>query len=378
MEDKLEFFVVALPGLEDIVQAEIAEWYPDLKSEVQHGGVTVYAPLRTGLALNLALKTATRILVRVDEFRARDFPKLYNKIAKYPWRELIDPSVEMTVHVATRLSRLKIKKRTEETCSEAFSDYRREQKVTIERGRKASMFVRLIEDECTVSLDTSGERLHKRGSRQHIGEAPLRETIAAALIQQIGRKHAALDPREVEIIDPMMGSGTFLLEAAIRDELIDGREFAFENFATKKVDKPSLKTKRPNISKMTGFEIDAKTIAAARSNIKAESQRADFEIFEKDFFKADPLPEAEGRQRWLFCNPPYGERIKVKEPLTDLYIRLFQAAERVAKPDIACFILPNKVVKGRFPLPAGWKVIEKRPFLNGGIPVVTFVFGRTT
>jgi hypothetical protein len=66
----------------------------------------------------------------------------------------------------------------------------------------------------------------------------------------------------------------------------------------------------------------------------------------------------------------------VKEPLAEFYARLFAAAEKVARPDRACFLLPGKAVKGRFPLPAGWKVLEKRPFLNGGLPVVAFVFGR--
>ena len=94
-------------------------------------------------------------------------------------------------------------------------------------------------------------------------------------------------------------------------------------------------------------------------------------------FDAKPLPPAGSKQRWVIANPPYNERIKVKEPLNELYARLFKKAEEVAKPDLACFLLPSKAVKGKFDLPRGWKVLEKRPFLNGGIPVVAFVFGRS-
>ena len=121
-----------------------------------------------------------------------------------------------------------------------------------------------------------------------------------------------------------------------------------------------------------GFERDTKAMAAAKENLRGHRG---FKFYPDDFFTANPLPE-DGVRRWLFANPPYGERIKVKEPLGELYVRLFAAAERVVRPERACFLLPSKAVKGKFALPRGWKVLAKRPFLNGGIPVTAFVFGR--
>jgi putative N6-adenine-specific DNA methylase len=372
-----EFFLVSLPGLEDLVEAEAREWFPEFEYEIGHGGVTVRAPLARGLAMNLVLKIPTRILLRVDRFRCRDFPTLYKRILAYPWKRWVDPACELGVQVSTRLSRLKIKKRIEETCQDAWMDARREQGLTAVRGRRLTLYARFFEDECTLSLDTSGERLHKRGARRHVGMAPLRETIAAALIQLVGRSHSGGDDGPVEIIDPMTGSGTFLLEAVERDLPVDRREFAFETFAFAPEDTAlRLHVPRPTVSRLIGYDIDPEALAAARANLSTlGAKRA--ELHAGDFFTAPPLPPAaDSTRRWLFANPPYNERLKVKEPLAEFYARLFAAAEKVARPDRACFLLPGKAVKGRFPLPAGWKVLEKRPFLNGGLPVVAFVFGR--
>jgi len=283
--------------------------------------------------------------------------------------EWINPKCTLKAHASTRLSRLKIKTRIEQTCEEAFQDFQKRTKSRVDKEKQIDLYVRLHNDECTLSLDTSGDRLHKRGERQHIGEAPLRETIAAAMIQMAMRKDAG--EKEIELIDPMMGSGTFLLEGAHHEHATDKRNFAFENFKSPPSEPPQIQTQRPTFTKLIGFEADAKTIKAARNNLKTVS--TPIEIHQKDFFEAEPLPETKN-QRWLFVNPPYGERIKVEGPLLKYYEKLFAAAERVARPDRAYFLLPAKVVKGKFQLPQRWKVIDKRPFHNGGIPVVAFGF----
>ncbi len=372
MTDKMEdFFLVALPGLEDLVLAELAEWFPNLKASSEHGGVNVRAPLGHGLAMNLALKTPTRILLRIATFRCKDFPKLYQTIAGLHWDRWIDPACEIETVVSTRLSRLKIKARIAETCQDGWVAYKKKARVVTARGRKSLLYIRFLNDECTLSLDTSGERLHKRGDRKHIGDAPLRETIAAALIQLVGRTYSSgVGP--IELVDPMMGSGTFLLEASLRDQLVEKREFAFTSFRAKDIVTPQLSAERPVFGKLIGYENDKKAWAAAKENLRGMKG---LELHGEDFFAAKPLPETSAR-RWIFANPPYGERIKVKEPLGAFYVRLFAAAEAVARPERACFLLPSKAVKGKFALPAGWKVLEKRPFLNGGIPVTAFVFGR--
>lgn len=370
-----EFFLVALPGLEDVVHSEVRDWFPDLEAKTSHGGVTVFAPLKTGLAMNLCLKTPTRILLRISTFRCRDFPKLFQTVAKTPWKDWLDLSCELKVHASTRLSRLKIKARIEETCLDGWLEYKEKNRKTTVRGKEQNLYVRFLNDECSLSLDTSGERLHKRGERQNIGTAPLRETIAAAMIQMAGRSDLDAIQKGVELVDPMMGSGTFLLEASGRDALVEKRGFAFENFTEQPEQDPSLKCERPEFVKLIGYEADKKTMQAADANLKNSAHGIPRELKQEDFFQAQELPPTENR-RWILVNPPYGERIQVKEPLKEYYENLFLACERVAKPDRAYFLLPSKVVKGKFNLPLSWKVIEKRPFVNGGIPVVAFGFGR--
>lgn len=371
-----EFFLVALPGFESLVQAEVKDWFPEFETRLEHGGVTVSTSLGAGLAMNQALKIPTRILVRVAQFRVRDFPKLFHKVSNVPWRQWIDVKSDLEVQAATRSSRLRMKKRIETTCLEGWQAYQKKNGGQKSSGKKVGLYVRLIDDICTLSLDSSGERLHKRGLRQHIGEAPLRETIAAGLIQLIGQSYETDAPKTVEIIDPMMGSGTFLLEAAYRDHLIEKRDFAFDMFTSQPEKAPALQATRPVIKSLIGYEMDKKTIQAAKTNLKSVDATINTKVIQEDFFSSSPLPET-SHKRWLLCNPPYGERLKVNEPLAQLYTRLFAAAELVASPERACFLLPSKAVKGKFALPKGWKVLKKLPFLNGGIPVTAFVFGRS-
>ena len=374
MASPLEFFLVALPGLEDLTEAEVQDWFPHVETKIEHGGVTVLTSLEEGLSMNMALKIPTRILLRVSRFTCKDFPKLYNKILDFPWHQWIQPECTLKVHASTTASRLKMKKRIEETCEKAFNKYQKDRKVKANTKRKINLYVRLKDNHCTLSLDTSGERLHKRGLREHIGEAPLRETIAASLIQLLGRHGDRQTP--IELVDPMMGSGTFLLEGAMRDLVIDSRDFAFDNFSRPPQQNPSLKVTRPAIDTLTGFEKDQKTLKAAENNLKSSSENLKMNLHLKDFFLAEPFVAERNHQRWVLVNPPYGERLKVDEPLGEFYAKLFATTERLSKPDLACFLLPSKAASGRLLLPSTWRVLEKRPFSNGGIPVLAFVFGR--
>lgn len=374
MSETREFFLVTLPGLEDLAEAELRDWFPNIEAKVEHGGITVVTTLEEGLSMNMALKIPTRILLRISQFTCKDFPKLFNKVADFSWHKWVRPECSMKAFASVTASRLKIKKRIEETCEKAWAKYQKERKVKPNPKQKIRLYVRLNDNVCTLSLDTSGERLHKRGIREHIGEAPLRETIAAALIQLMGRHGSKETP--VELIDPMMGSGTFLLEAAYRDEVIEKREFAFENFAKQPEHTPSIQNPMAPIETLIGFEKDKKTLEAAITNIEKSGCKNKATLFEKDFFTAEPIANNKNRQRWLIVNPPYGERLKVDEPLGDFYAKLFAATERVAKPDLCCFLLPSKAASGRLLLPSTWRVLEKRSFSNGGIPVLAFIFGR--
>ena len=120
-----EFFLVTLPGLEDLADSEVRRWFPDLTTTVETGGVTVLISLAQGLSMNLILKIPTRILLRVTRLNCRDFPKLFKTVKEYSWQNLLDPGCVMQVHASTHRSRLKIKKRIEKTCAEAWQAYQK-------------------------------------------------------------------------------------------------------------------------------------------------------------------------------------------------------------------------------------------------------------
>lgn len=367
-----EFYLVALPGLEDLVEAEVREWFPNFEVKVGFGGVTVMAPLGEGLSMNQVLKTPTRILLRVASFTCRDFPKLFKKVSSFNWSEWVNPNAKLIVHAASSRSRLKIKSRIEETCLEAWAAANKNRKPG--KGT-VSLYVRINDDMCTLSLDTSGERLHKRGDRQWVGEAPLRETIAAALIQLMARGTDV--SKSVELIDPMMGSGVFPIEALSRDRLIEAREFAFETFAAQPAALPQLLAPRPRFEQVVGYEVDHKAMKAAKQNLFKVQTDLRAQVFNEDFFSASPRPAPpEGQQRWVIANPPYGERLKVKEPLKEYYVKFFAAIEQKLKPDRVCLLLGADGAKGKVDFPLQWQVKEKRRFSNGGIPVIAFVLSR--
>lgn len=364
-----QFFLVAVPGLEDLVAAEFQSQFP-YPVQCQHGGVLVEAPREMALLFNQVLKTPTRILWRVDEFRVRDFPTLFKKMAAYPWSEWLDERVCLDAVATSRLSRLKIKKRIEETACEGFAAYQKTRGIKPDKALRVDLYLRLHSDQCTISLDTSGDRLHKRGERRLIGEAPLRETFAAISLEWMAREFP--ETESVEIVDPMAGSGVFLIEALRRGQPNLSRGFSAELFKDVVQERDFSRYLRPpKIHRALGIEADPQVVKVARANLKKETA----ELIHADIFSIPSVPPSTERvPRWVLANPPYGQRLKVSGDLNDYYARLFEAVERTLKPQAAVFILPSRPLKGRLKLPLGWKVHGKRPFLNGGLPVVGFLF----
>ncbi|MGE4133257.1 MAG: class I SAM-dependent RNA methyltransferase [Bdellovibrionales bacterium] len=378
-----EFYLVSLPGLEDLAMSEVQRFFPTWRAEVVYGGVTVWAPFGEGLLMNEWLKIPTRILVRVARFRCKDFPKLYRTMAEFDWKQWLDPTAQLEIFVSSKSSRVKIKSRIEETCLEGWRSYQLHNRAIPSKKLKAKLYVRFVDNECTLSLDTSGDRLHKRGYRTHIGEAPLRETIASALLQLMARY--GNPSKDVVLVDPMMGSGTFLLEAMIQNVRIRGRDFAEFNIKPQpeEVANPNLSTVR--WTQLIGFESDEKTVKAAHENFRNLEATLSGEpgyksvsktFLRQDFFSAESPEISPDAEKWVIANPPYGERLEIQGPIQTYYEQLMEKMESVLAPDRVCLLLPAKPLKGKMKLPMNWKVKEKRRFLNGGLPVVAFVIGR--
>jgi putative N6-adenine-specific DNA methylase len=387
-----EFFLVITPGFEELAQKEIFRWIaPGTPTTVERGGLTVRLPLIEGCALNRVLKIPTRILLRLADFGCRDFPKLFKKTAGLPWQDWIPDGSTVEFQASSHKSRLSIKKRIEETCLDGFKKYLKSRDLDVNQAAKVKqtaatellqVMVRFDDDVCTISLDTSGELLHKRGTKRLSAEAPLRETIAAALLEFMNFV-GPVESDPVTLIDPMVGSGTFAIEAAHLGSIISSRTFAFESFprylresGESPVEKANAHNERERsavpFAHFIGIDIDPKAAEAARGNWRSLGDKRDFKVEVADIFEAKPLV-IEGK-RWLVTNPPYGERLKVEGRLKDYYELLFEACERVTKPDRACFLLPNTADPERLKFPRRWELTASLEFQNGGLPVTALLF----
>lgn len=369
-----EFYLVVAPGLEDLAARELRAWAPDLAFEAGRGGLTLHCDLARGLGLNGCLKIPTRILLRIADFGCRDFPKLFKKMAGLDWQAWIGDDKAVEFKASSHGSRLFVKKRIEETCRDGRKAYLKKKGLPLPSDEDPiTVYVRLNDDVCFVSLDTSGERLHKRGHRELSSEAPLRESIAAALLWYLESEGPG---RAVELVDPMCGAGTFFLEASGLKRPTSSREFAFAAWGGREVAGEALVPSRcesPDVySKFVGFEIDPKTVASAKKNWQTTGESRELRLVEGDFFAASPLEDSAG-ERWLVCNPPYGERLGVEGKLSAYYENLFEAVARKVNPSRACLLLPDRARPLQLKLPSMWKKVSSLRLSNGGLPVTALL-----
>ncbi|SFA90770.1 putative N6-adenine-specific DNA methylase [Poseidonocella pacifica] len=317
-EETHELFLTAPPGLEDALQDEAADaGFAELQSVP--GGVIAKGGLSEAWRANLVLRGATRVLLRIGSFRAMHLAQLDKRARKFPWDTWLRQDQPMKVEATCRQSRIyhagAARQRIERALQESFG-------LTIADDAAIRVLVRIEDDLCILSLDTSGEPLHRRGTKEAVGKAPLRETMAALFLRQCG-----YDGRET-VVDPMCGSGTFLLEASgLRAGHQPGahRAFAFEQFAG--FDPFAFQSMRtlpaalPDGIFAYGYDRDAGAIERSRAN----AERAG--LSERICFETQPISELtppEGPPGLLMVNPPYGGRIGNKRLLFALYGQLGQ------------------------------------------------------
>jgi putative N6-adenine-specific DNA methylase len=277
-----------------------------------------------------------------------------------------------------------VKKRIADTVSDGFLAWRRQaapqEGPPAKAGQTQSVFVRFLDDVCTMSLDTSGEHLHKRGYRNDTPEAPLRETLAAGLLLRLFEGAGDGETRW-NLVDPMAGSGTFLFEALGLARPLP-RPFAFENFACVREGRVRVEndwprpTGLPKFERVLGFDASEDSLRAARANAERIGARA-FTEAHAEFTKQnvfETVPAGISGDTAVICNPPYGERLRIEGPLTKYYSELLASVERGFKPRRAGFVFPAKADPKRIQLPRGWRRDSVLRFSNGGLPVVFDVF----
>jgi putative N6-adenine-specific DNA methylase len=327
------FFVSAAIGMEAEVLQEIREVWGELLDldgrphsfelsdvQVEKGGVSLTAPLHLGLQLNFFLKTPHRILLRLKEFRCRDFPKLFSEAQKILLKEYL-PKASWGLEVAASKSRLNHEGRIRETLEKAWG-------IKPDSAASADIYVRFFDDLCSISLDTTGRHLHFRGNDLHKGEAPLRETLAAFCIRAMTSGLGAQEISQISWVDPMMGSGTFLLELAELFQPQKFREFSFQQWKkTPKAMKSAAwlhnyPAKAKLHWKIFGADRDPEMVSIARRNLSQRGISA-LHLEQRDVFAGRSADTTAGTESpWLILNSPYGERIAAEFSPTELLVAL--------------------------------------------------------
>jgi putative N6-adenine-specific DNA methylase len=307
---------VAAPGLEAPLCRELAG-LPQIKNaRVVEGGVEFTGPLLAGMAANLSSRIATRILLRLGEVRARDFAPLRRALAKLPWSSYVGRERPVRLDVSTTHCRLFHTGALAETAELAISDCVgklpvRDKGAATDDEQVTRVLLRGQDDRFMVSVDSSGELLHRRGWRLEAGRAPLRETLAAGVLALCD-----YDPSR-PLVDPMCGSGTFVIEAAcLARKLLPGagRTFAFERWPSHDVEawtklRESAGTAgpscAPSLGPILGFDRDLRAIETARKN----AGRAN--LGDAVQFTAVPFERAQVDcdPGLVVINPPYGHRL---------------------------------------------------------------------
>lgn len=319
MDDRFEIFLVATPGLEAPLAAEAAAlgWQPI----VQPGGVTITGGWPDVWRANLWLRGATRVLARVGSFRALHLAQLDKRARRFPWADVLRRDMPVRVETTCKASRIYHAGAATQRIERAIAE---ELGAPLAADAALVVKVRIEDDLVTISLDTTGESLHKRGHKEAVAKAPMRETMAAMFLREMG-----FDGSQ-PVLDPMCGSGTFVIEAAeIAAGLAPGRSrgfgFGFQQLAS--FDPAAWEAMRasaaprPAPAQFFGSDRDAGAIRMSQAN----AERAGVAGLTR--FECRPIGELQRPDcppGIVIVNPPYGARIGNKGPLFGLHAAMGQ------------------------------------------------------
>ncbi|OFZ27463.1 MAG: hypothetical protein A2417_09350 [Bdellovibrionales bacterium RIFOXYC1_FULL_37_79] len=367
------FFLIIPPGLEDLAKLELLEKTAALPEtfikeiRLEKGGISIETTLSVGFSLNLTLKIPTRILLRLDEFKCRDFPRLFKKISRFKWATYLNQPL-YKIHVSSQTSRLLNTKKIEQTVTLGILQYFKAntptKKMLLKKiDKPPQIFLRVVNDLVTLSIDTTGTRLNIRNYRTNIGFAPIRENIAAALVLALGSL------KNTHLVDPMCGSGTFLLEAA-GFYLPSTRNFAFTLFNLPPESDLLLpipgEHAHTSFLSYTGLDINDRAIETSQNNFKNLKQTAPIHFFTHDLFLKRTY-KLYGNLA-VITNPPYGKRIIIKENLIQYYQKIMDAIYHNYTPQVVGIVIPQNINYKKINF-KNYLIKEIITFSNGGIKV---------
>jgi putative N6-adenine-specific DNA methylase len=359
-------FLVITPGLEDLALKEVESKCPISPIERFKGGLEVTADLEWIIAAHCLLKIPTRILLRITDFKVRDFPKLHQKFKTFKWNDFLSHPEPMW-EISCSKSRLMHTGRIEETVKGALNEALVRQPLSLDWQKKnfspQTFFIRIVDDLLTLSLDLSGEPLYKRGIQVMKGEAPIRETLASAFLMELFE--GIINP--VELVDPMCGSGTFLTEAIHFHRPLHERVFSFETapfFKGKHIKLPKETVPFP-LTSCQGFDINQELVEKINKT----------KLLNLTALDSVKNPIKSEKEMIMICNPPYGERIKIAGQRGTFLKEAWKKFLTIDKPLRFGWVLPSDM-DDLFNSAPGYKVLTKRKIKNGGLAVTYWIWER--
>ncbi|NBD13984.1 THUMP domain-containing class I SAM-dependent RNA methyltransferase [Corallococcus silvisoli] len=365
-------YVSTLPGLEPALEAEARE--QGLVFRRAEGGIECEGPAGLHQTANLHLRTASRVLLRLGTFTAPTADALVRGLEALPMGGVWDGKAPLRLSVSLHRSVAPGPGVVLESAAVAWG-----QRDIASAGHLdeegavpgLTLLVRGEGERWTVSADTSGEPLHQRGYRQEVGRAPLRETLAAGILRLAGYTG------EMSLVDPMCGSGTFLVEGAwMSQHRAPGllRTFAFQSFpsfdreawARRRAEAEARGLVQPRVTPR-GYDLNAGALGTARRNAKRAGVTLTLERHDLRTLKAPP--EGPGL---VVANPPYGKRVGEAEDLPELYRALGATMNGAFREWRKALIVPEEP---RLVSALGLQGARRIPVKNGGLRCLLLLAG---
>ncbi|MBO5262648.1 MAG: RNA methyltransferase [Bacteroidaceae bacterium] len=371
MMAEFELIAKTFQGLEDVLAKELVGLGAN-NVQIGRRMVSFTGDKALMYKANFHLRTAVRILKPILHFKATDADEVYNVIKSIDWSEYLDENSTFSVDSVVYSDVFRHSKFVAYRVKDAIADYFNEKsgrRPSVRLNNPDLMFhIHIAHEDCTLAFDSSGESLHRRGYRVETGPAPINEVLAAGMIMLTGWNG------ECDFIDPMCGSGTLPIEAAlIARNIAPGvfrKGYAFEKW--RDFDSELFRSiyeddslERPFEHKIYGYDVDGRMVACARKNVKSAMMGDIIEINCRDI-KDFEQPE---KRALMIVNPPYGERLvseKLLQVYKDLGSRLkhaFQGNEAwVISSNYDCFDQIGLKASARIPLYNGDLDCEFRKF----------------
>jgi putative N6-adenine-specific DNA methylase len=367
-------FIVTAPGLEKLTAAKLSTLpISDPLLTIQYGGISFNTKLKDVMLANLHLRTANRILLRLVKFNVDNFYTLEKKLADFPWELFLYQNQDVSINVTCRQSRLYHSKAVSQRVYQSIIE---RQKFMVPGSNNLShqtLFVRINNNRLILSLDSSGEPLYKRGLKGHGGTAPLRETLAVAILQIAG-----YDPKK-PLVDPMCGVGSFSLEAAmIAKKMAAGlhRKFAFESwpafqskqweYLKQNAQKSVIQLPQPTIF---ASDHDQRATNALSDSIKKHHLTDVINVTTKDFFELTP-EDCTSRKGLVVLNPPYGIRLGINHSPDRFFPKIIHKLKSDYKGWRIALLAPQNTSKKMRPF-----FLKSFDFFHGGL-TIRLLYGK--